>query len=177
MDILFLGHSLVEFFDWQKRFPDHKVLNLGIGGETVEGLLARVKRISKARVSATYMIFIMSGINNLAMDDFNFLKPYREVLEVLTSSYPEARIFVNSLLPVKVDFIKDESIRNANNALRELTIDFRKAEYLDIYRLFINENGKAISGYLLDDGVHLSSKGYEVWSGALEEIINRYRIA
>ncbi len=176
MDILFLGHSLIEFFDWQKRFPDHKVLNLGVGGETVEGLLARVKRISKVRSSATYMIFVMSGINNLAMDDFDFYEPYREVLEILSSSYPEARIFVNSLLPVNVDFIKDESIRNANIALRELTIDFRKAEYLDLYNLFVDENGKAMSDYLLDDGVHLSSKGYEVWSGALEEIINRYRL-
>jgi hypothetical protein len=39
MNILFLGHSLIEFFDWQKRFPDHLAVNLGKAGESVEGLL------------------------------------------------------------------------------------------------------------------------------------------
>jgi len=36
--ILFIGDSLTEFFDWQKRFPGHKVVNLGSAGETVETL-------------------------------------------------------------------------------------------------------------------------------------------
>ncbi|HDH01537.1 MAG TPA: GDSL family lipase, partial [Nitrospirae bacterium] len=46
-DILFLGHSLIEFFDWQTRFPDHRVASLGVAGETVEGLLSRLDGIIK----------------------------------------------------------------------------------------------------------------------------------
>jgi lysophospholipase L1-like esterase len=72
MNILFLGHSLIEFFDWQKRFPAHTVRNLGVAGESVEGLLSRLDGIIKTYPEAD-LIFIMTGINNIAMEDFDFL--------------------------------------------------------------------------------------------------------
>jgi len=37
-----MGDSLIEFFNWQERFPDREVFNYGIAGETAEGLLARL---------------------------------------------------------------------------------------------------------------------------------------
>jgi len=93
MDILFIGHSLIEFFDWQKRFPSHKVSNLGVAGETVERLLLRLERIIKRHPSAD-IIFLMTGLNNLAMGDTGFLDPYRKIIETLSSAYPSARVYI-----------------------------------------------------------------------------------
>jgi lysophospholipase L1-like esterase len=44
-------------------------------------------------------------------------------------------------------------------------------EYLDLFSLFMGHDSAPIKDYLLDDGVHLSNKGYIVWSGAVEEWI------
>jgi len=169
MDILFIGHSLIEFFDWPKRFPYHRVANLGVAGETVEGLLSRVEKITKEDSSAD-LIFIMTGLNNVAMEDFDFFDSCKKILERLSTAYPSARIFIHSLLPTLVDFIPDESIQSVNDSLKELVKD-TKVEFLDIYKLFIDEKGRTMKDYLLDDGVHLSDKGYAVWSKALERII------
>ncbi len=169
MDILFIGHSLIEFFDWQNRFPAHRVANLGVAGETVEGLLSRVEKITKESSSAD-LIFIMTGLNNVAMEDFEFFDSCRKMLDRLCTAYPSARIFIHSLLPTMVDFIADESIRNVNDSLKGLVED-TKVEFLDIYKLFIDEEGETVKEYLLDDGVHLSDKGYAVWAEALEGII------
>jgi lysophospholipase L1-like esterase len=171
MDILFIGHSLIEFFNWQGRFPAHRVANLGVAGESVEGLLSRIERITKKYPTAQ-LIFIMSGINNIAMEDFDFLGSYKKIIERLSTTYPRAQIFVNSLLPTCTDFISDESIRDVNKSLKEIAED-AGAEYLDIYRLFIDANGRAKKDYLLDDGVHLSDKGYAVWARVVDEIINQ----
>ena len=175
MYILFAGHSLIEFFDWQERFPDHRVANLGVGGESVEGLLARIPEITE-RHPVAHLIFIMTGINNIAMEDFNFFDSYKRILEKLLAAYPEIKIFINSLLPTTVEFIPDESIRKVNASLKELARD-TGVEFLDIYSLFIDAEGRAVKDYLLDDGVHLSDKGYAVWSGALEKIIDKCAIA
>ena len=43
MDMLFIGHSLVEFFDWQVRFPGHRAANLGVAGESVADIRSRAK--------------------------------------------------------------------------------------------------------------------------------------
>jgi lysophospholipase L1-like esterase len=172
LNILFLGHSLIEFFDWQKRFPGHTVRNLGVAGESVEGLLFRLDGIVKTYPEAD-LVFIMTGINNIAMEDYDFLDPYREIIAKLSAAYPRSKIFVHSLLPVLVDFISNESILSVNNSIKALAGEM-KVEFLDVHKFFIDKQGNPVKDYLLDDGVHLSDEGYNVWSGALEEIINRY---
>ncbi len=137
MDILFIGHSLIEFFDWQGRFPAHRAVNLGVAGESVEGLLSRVDKITEEYPSAD-LIFIMTGLNNIAMDDFDFFPSYKKIIEKLSESYPAARILINSLLPTLVDFISDETVKDVNRSLGKLAID-TGVEFFDIYGLFIDE--------------------------------------
>ncbi|NOZ68616.1 MAG: GDSL family lipase [Deferribacteres bacterium] len=170
MNLLFLGHSLIEYFDWQERFPAHNAVNLGVAGETVEGLLARVLKIKDVCPEAD-MIFIMTGINNVAMGDTGFFETYRVILEKLSSYYPGAKVFVHSILPVRVDFMTNEPVREANVRLKELS-EASGVEYLDIYSKFVDAGGEPVREYLLDDGVHLTARGYAVWSEVLEEIIN-----
>jgi lysophospholipase L1-like esterase len=172
MNILFLGHSLIEFFDWQKRFPAHTVRNLGVAGESVEGLLSRLDRIIKTYPEAD-LIFIMTGINNIAMEDFDFLGSYRKIITKLSVAYPDAKIFIHSLLPVLVDFISNDAILNVNDVIKTLAMEMR-VEFVDVQKHFIDKRGKPNKDYLLDDGVHLSDEGYNVWSGVLEGIINHY---
>ena len=170
-EILFIGHSLVEFFDWQNRFPGHKILNLGRAGETVEGLLSRIEGIIGEYPSAD-LIFIMTGLNNVAMEDFDFFGSYRKIIERLSSAYPGSGIFVHSLLPTLLDLIPDKSIQRVNHSLEKLSQE-TGAAFLDIYRLFVDEEGRAVQGYFLPDGVQLNDKGYAVWARALEGIVNR----
>ena len=171
MNILFIGHSLIEFFDWQKRFPAHKVANLGIAGEMVEGLLRRIGSII-GKYDTADLIFLMSGLNDVAMEEFGFLDSYREIIIKLKSAYPDAKIFINSLLPTSVEFISNKSIWDVNSSLKELAFN-TDVEYLDIYLYFTHADGRVIREYLLADGVHLSDKGYDVWSGVLEKIIEQ----
>lgn len=170
MDILFLGDSLIEFFDWQERFPRHRVTNLGMAGEPAEGLSSRLDGIIRKYPSAD-LIFIMTGINNVAMEDIDILDIYREILVKLKTAYPEAGIYVNSLLPVLVEFMSDDSIQRVNNSLKKLAGE-NGGEYLNVYSLFVDEKGQPIKDYLLEDGVHLSNRGYAVWSRILESVIS-----
>ncbi len=170
--ILFIGHSLIEFFDWQNRFPDHKVVSLGVAGETVEGLLARTDGIIKEYPHFD-LVFIMTGTNDVAMEDFDFLDSYKNIIEKLSAAYPGSGIFIHSILPVTLEWITDEDIKRANRSIKKLAEETR-VEFLDVYKLFIDTKGKAVESYLLDDGVHLSDKGYAVWTGSLEKIVNSY---
>jgi lysophospholipase L1-like esterase len=169
VNILFLGHSLIEYFDWQERFPLHCVVNLSVSGESVEGLLARIHKIP-ARYAQADLIFIMTGINNIAMDDLDFFDSYRKIIQYLSKAYPEGKIYIHSILPVLVDFISNDTIRKVNDSLFKLSKE-TGAGYIDIFKLFLDRDGKPIREYLLDDGVHLSSKGYAVWSDFIENVI------
>jgi lysophospholipase L1-like esterase len=171
MNILFIGDSLIEYFDWQQRFPDHKVGDFGNAGESVQGLLSRVMMIGESFADAD-MIFIMSGINNIAMGDDDFIGFYRVIIERLQSAYPEADIIANSLLPVNMEYIRNDNIKKVNEALQNLANE-TGIDWLNIYSRFVDTKGMVIKEYLLEDGVHISNEGYNVWSRAVEDIINR----
>ncbi len=170
MRLLFAGDSLIEYGDWQERFPGHEVYQYGIAGETVEGLLSRLQTVMKDVVDADG-VFLMTGINNLAMDDRGFVVAYRKILAAFKARYPSARIFVNSLLPVRYPFISNEEIRRVNRELRALA-DTEGVDYLEVHVRFLNHEGDPKSSYFLEDGVHLSPEGYRVWASAVEERIS-----
>ncbi len=165
---LFMGDSLIEFFNWQKRFPDREVFNYGIAGETAEGLLARLPNIIN-RVKSPDLVMIMTGINNVAMEDYGFLFTYEKIITRLREAYGQAIICMTSLLPVDLFFLGD-AIPRINRRLKEIA-ENNNILYLDLYPLFIDENSQAITSCFEADGVHLSADGYETWARALENTV------
>ncbi len=165
-EILFIGDSLIEFFDWAGRFPDHKVHNMGRAGETVEGLLNRMGRELDAWPAFDY-VFIMSGANNIAIEETGFIAEYREIATRFKPQSPGAKVYINSILPTLMPWIRPELITQVNGYLKKVAEE-TEATYLNIHSLFLDAG---LGACLLPDGVHISARGYEVWSGKVEEII------
>jgi len=169
--IAFIGDSLTEFFDWQERFPAYKVFNFGVAGETVEGLLERMDRIVRVIRNSgpdPEIIFVMTGINNIAMEDYEIFAGYKQAITAITAAFGKSKLVIQSILPVRLPWIDNTIILQLNESLRQLAEDF-KAEYLDLYNIFISPGSGPKKEYLLDDGVHVSDKGYEAWSAAVED--------
>ncbi len=167
--LLFLGDSLTEFFDWERRFPEHLVFNAGVAGETVQGLLRRLGRILSSSVDPGF-VFLMTGANNLAMEDFSITDWFREVVAGLRSGFPKATVVVQSIVPMTLTWIDNRAIDRLNQSLKQIAEE-ADAAYLDIYRLFVDAQGRPIEGYLLDDGVHISDEGYAVWADEVERFL------
>jgi len=162
---LFIGDSLIQFFSWQERFPDKDILNYGIAGETAEGLLARLPNII-TRVQSPALVMIMTGINNLAMEDYGFIITYEKIITLLQKTYSQSAIAITSLLPADLFFLGD-AVPRVNKRLKDIA-QKNSILYLDLYPLFLDDKAKPITPYFEADGVHLSTVGYEVWAKTLE---------
>ncbi|MCK5403777.1 MAG: GDSL family lipase [Desulfobulbaceae bacterium] len=167
--LLLVGDSLIEFFNWQARFPNHIVLNRGRAGETVQGLLSRMPHLSAEDIPPD-LVMIMTGTNNLAMDDLFFLPDYKKIIDSFLAAYPAAKIIVTSLLPVKFPWQAEDTASRLNTSLKQLA-ERKQADVLDLYPLFLNADGNPNSTLFLDDGVHLSDQGYGVWAEAFAKIL------
>lgn len=117
--LLLLGDSLIEYGDWQGAFPASRCLNFGIAGETVDGLLQRLPAVIK-RVGVADAILVMTGTNNLAMDDFYFVPEYEKILLLLTCVTPPTKILATSLLPVDFPWQPSTLVPNLNAHLKEM---------------------------------------------------------
>jgi len=167
--LVFIGDSLTQWGDWGQRFPGYQVINLGIAGETVEGLLARRERI-RTKIDNPDFIFLMTGINNIATGRYDIVPPYREIVRNLTTWYNQAIVVVQSLLPVDIEWVSKDVILDINGLLEEISREYG-AEYLDVFSSFVDAKGTPKNGYLSDDGVHLASKGYDVWEKEVKRFL------
>ena len=59
-----LGDSLTEGIDWRELFPDVKILNRGIGGDTSAGVLNRLDEVIGRHPK---IVVLMIGANDLRM--------------------------------------------------------------------------------------------------------------
>jgi lysophospholipase L1-like esterase len=171
MRLLFIGDSLIEFYDWERRFPGYEVFNCGIAGETVEGLFSRLPSVLE-KVAKPDFVFIMTGINNMAMADRDFAATYRKMIGLIKAKSPSSEIFVHSLLPVLIPFISNNEIRQMSLELRRMAGE-EKVSFVDMRTLFLDPAGRPIAAYLLEDGVHVSKEGYSVWSAEIEKLLLR----
>lgn len=170
--LLFLGDSLIEFFDWQGRFPDYLVENLGRAGETVQELLDRLPAVLRRHEPPTWLL-IMSGINNVAQEDYGFLPAYEELLQQLRAGFPGTILTVNSLLPVRLPWVAAGLLPRLNGQLRDMAAR-QAAVFLDAHDHFLDQHGMADGRYLLEDGVHLSVAGYARWGDLVAVEVERW---
>lgn len=165
--ILFIGDSLIAYYDWQGHFPAFSCVNLGLPGETVAGCRGQVPDILRRHPNAD-LIVLMIGTNNLVMSQFGFLVEYEQLLADLHGGYPQAIIAVCSLLPFELPWLAPSAIERLNDLLKELA-NKDWGVYLDICESF--QAGESRSCFV-EDGVHLSEEGYRRWSAVLADRLN-----
>lgn len=164
--IVFLGDSLIAFHEWQESFEQYECVSLGVPGETVEGWLHLTDQASSRHPEAHFLV-VMLGANNLCQQDYSFFHAYQRLLADLHGFYPEARIIVCSLLPHELPWLAPMAVPRLNESL-QLIVEGAGHLFLDLCAPFVEES----SGCFMEDGVHLSEKGYKIWCDVLAETLN-----
>ena len=165
-NIVMLGNSLTERGLWGEYFQPAYVLNRGIGGDCISGMINRVQPIVDGRPKA---IFIMGGANDLLFSKISnekLLQQYERLLDIIARGTPRTKVYIQSLLPLNEahneTFMKGKNARFAEfNALLQKAAAARGLQYIDIWSSMA-ENGQLPEKYHFD-GIHLKADGYKVW--------------
>ncbi|HBE16144.1 MAG TPA: acylhydrolase [Cyanobacteria bacterium UBA11367] len=161
---ILLGDSLTMWFP-SASLPSGKFwLNQGISGENTTQIKSRIDAFSETRPDT---IYVMAGTNDLrqGVSDRVILNNIRQIIRTLHENHPEAQIILQSILPMRLSSIYRDRIANLNLQLA-LIARQEGAGYLNLHNLFIDDQGQ-IQPDLTTDGIHLTSRGYQVWQEAL----------
>lgn len=115
-------------------------------------------------------IYIMLGANALDYDEDPFIKGYTEFIKAVKAEYPDAVIYVQSMLPVTADVNKTYPSKNINNerisaynaAICKMALE-QGANYVDVAQGIADKNGMLPSEASPLDGMHLTSEYYMKW--------------
>ena len=169
--LLMLGDSLVEWGDWETLLPDMQVINRGIAGEHTEELSARLVRELETVQEPDY-ILIMSGTNNLLMGSLYFSSIFAGMLPRLVSLCPDSTITVNSIMPMRVHGVPEETISSVNRELRNIA-EQNNCSFLDMTEPFTEQCLPITKPCFMNDGVHLATRGYQVWAGEIRQHLKK----
>ena len=172
-----LGDSIVEWGDWETLLPEYPVINRGIAGEHTEELSARLVSEIDAVVDADKepgYILLMTGTNNLLMGSPYFPVILGSMLPRLVDLCPQSSITLNSIMPMQVHGLTHESITAANSELRAVA-EQNGCHFLDMTVPFSEQCLPVTKPGFLNDGVHLSTRGYQVWAGAIKKHLEALR--
>lgn len=169
-DIVFFGDSLTYYGDFASVFPDKVVCNLGLRGDTIQGMIDRVEQVKMLEPS---QVFLMAGINdvsNCCVESFG--KQYEELVLKLKRQLPEVSIVIQSMLPVNEReysiSCRNEQIIKCNGYILNIASKFG-LQYIDLFSEY--DNNVNLFQNITIDGVHLKSIGYNKW---YEMLINKY---
>lgn len=121
----------------EKDLPPTKVINLGLSGDTVEGLLkARYDR-DVAKLPGVDYVFIRYGLNDKGRrENFteNFPKDFRELIVRLRKDHPQATIIPMTVIP----YFDPAQSTVINDLVKQVAAD-EKLPLFDIYPRYAAE--------------------------------------
>ena len=159
-DVIFLGDSITNAGRWSEFFPNYKVANRGIGGDSSIGVLKRLDTVIDSKPKT---VFIMLGINDIASNITaeNVFSNYTKIVDTLIDN--NINIVIQSTL-----LSYNKKWNSEVNILNEKLITLSKEKgitYIDLNSIFA-PNG-ILERNVSIDGVHLHSDEYLKWRQAI----------
>ncbi len=162
-DVVFLGDSLIREGDWAELFPDHKVRNRGVGGDTSADVLARLPQIAEGRPGK---VFLQVGTNDLSagVPPEETAQNITTIINAVAAASPDAEIFVQSVPPR--ERLNRERVEALNQTIKTSLPE--AATWIDIYDAFLDPQDGSIDNRYSNDEVHITGAGYLRWRDLID---------
>lgn len=163
-DLVFFGDSLTYYGNFASVFPNKVVCNLGLRGDTIQGMIKRVEQINMLEPKVVYL---MAGINDVLSSSLNeFKNNYLLLVDAILNTTPESKLIIQSILPVNSLVFdiscNNEQIIKCNLCIKEIA-DNKQLCYLDLFSDYIDLTNCQLSEQYTIDGIHLQNNAYYKW--------------
>ena len=171
--VIFTGSSSIGMWkDLDQAFPDQNVLNHGFGGSHMSDLMYYYPRLVVS--FKPKMVFIYEGDNDIASGKSpeTILRTADSLVKGLRKALPgKTKIYFIAAKPSKARWHLKEQYMEFNAALRTFTAQHKNVFFVDVWTPMIGSDGVVLQDIFIEDGLHMNSKGYEIWKEVIEPIL------
>ena len=171
--ILFTGSSSIKLWQTlQTDFPDKKVLNRGFGGSKLTEVIYFADRAIIPYKPK--QIIIYAGENDVASGKVTAQEVHDRFVTLFTKirkSLPKTPIVFISMKPSPSRRKFLPITMEANELIKNYIGKQKRAQYLDIYTPMLDANGEIKGELFRADSLHMSPKGYEIWTEKLKPLL------
>jgi len=166
--IVFTGSSSVRLLDIPKYFPGTGALNRGFGGSHISEVNHYLDRCV-LRYEPSLVVLYCGG-NDLwdKKSPEQVEEDFTEFRTRLFEKLPKAKLLVLAVRPspARASIIHKEA--DLNERFRKAAEADKRITYIaGTCDRYLDESGKPIPKYFVEDGLHMSPAGYEIWKELL----------
>jgi lysophospholipase L1-like esterase len=164
--VLFVGSSSIRLWKTLTQdFPDSVVINRGFGGSKIPDSTRYAPKIVLPYKPKTIVLY--AGDNDLAQgrSPQGVLEDFKAFVRTVHAELPQTRVLFIAVKPSPARWKIVEQQREANRLVREFTqTDPKRLGYIDVFTPMLGEDGQPRPELFVKDQLHLSPKGYELWT-------------
>ena len=180
--IVFIGDSITDLYPLDSYYADldRACYNRGIGGDTTQGVIDRLK-VSIFDVNPSTIV-LMIGTNDVdgGIPNDKIIENYKIILSEINKNQPMVELYFVSVIPQNKDLEgytdldvdkNNKTILMINEEIQKLCNEFG-CTYIDLHSNLLDEMGY-LRKNLSDDGIHLNANGFEIWTSLLKPYLNK----
>ncbi len=167
LDVIFVGDSITDNAEWHEFFPNIRVANRGIQGDTALGLEKRIANITQTKAKK---VFLMIGINDLTRNHTvsNTLATLHRIITQLSDSHE--RVYIQSTLFISNEKLStNHKVKELNIGLKKITLQFNNTTFIDLNKHLSSHNH--LNAAYTFDGIHLNGEGYLKWQHNISHFV------
>lgn len=161
---LFIGSSSIRMWDLEKWFPEMPAINRGFGGSEIADSIYYFDRIVAPYKPAAIVFY--AGDNDVARGKTaeQVTNDYKAFAAKVHETLPDATLFYMAIKPSTSRWRLYPEMKKANDAIKAHTEGQEQEVFIDIEGPMTDDNGRPKKDLLLDDGLHMNDKGYQIWT-------------
>ena len=170
--VVFVGSSSIRLWDLKKSFPDVPALNRGFGGSEIPDSVNHVDLLvirHKPRVVIFY-----AGDNDIAngRTPQQVFDDYKAFVTKVHAALPQTRIAFIGIKPSIQRWALVNKVRAANALVREFAATDDRLGFIDVDGPMLGWDEKPRKDLFVADGLHMTPKGYDVWTALVRPFLD-----
>ncbi|MCP5382325.1 MAG: hypothetical protein H6912_08135 [Kordiimonadaceae bacterium] len=176
--ILFVGSSSIVFWQTANSFPEYPVTNRGFGGASLPEVIHYYDDVIKRHNPSMMVVYCDIDVENGKSPEFS-VNAFKELVSRVEQDFKNIPILMLSMKPTLVDDLLGREVRKNKMITNQKLMEFSNSQdnlyYVDITSPMMRADGSLKPEIFLDDGMHLNSKGYDLWDPILRKEIKQIR--
>jgi lysophospholipase L1-like esterase/pimeloyl-ACP methyl ester carboxylesterase len=159
---------------FDRAFGDVSAIGLGLSGDRTEHLLWRIRN-GALRELAPAVVVLQIGVNNVNAAGHTATETsagIAAVVDALLAAEPEARVLICGPFPGGANHSHVRRTLDDVHATLPALATHARVDYLDLRRLFVDEDGTA-NDRMRKDRIHLTGAGMQAWLDAIAPPVRR----
>jgi len=174
--VLFIGSSSIRMWKTAEAFPELPVVNRGFGGAQIPDILYFMQDVLLKYREPSVLVFYC-GDNDAASGKSaqEIAQDFQTFVETARKTFPALPIIYIPIKPSPSRWSLWPVMEQANDLINAFCGHTEALFYADIVTPMLATGQPPAADLFLEDGLHLTDKGYALWKQVIEPLIRQAR--